>query len=121
MANEQRRYRRASLGPGYQVNFLLGGRRLTGLAVTTLGAGGCCVAVPARLLGDLPEDRVLEELELDHKALPRTRLRARVAYASGRDPVTLGLEFLEAPVALMEILDRHVEELLAGHGPRAGY
>jgi hypothetical protein len=103
------------------MNFRLGTHQLTGMAVSTLGAGGCCVAVPARLMGDLPADRVLEELELDHKDLPRTRVRARVAYASGRDPVTLGLEFLEAPVAFMEILDRHVEELLAGQGPRAGY
>lgn len=118
---DQRRYRRAPVGPEHRINLKAGAWELSGMPLNTLGAGGCGVVVPARMASSLPNSRLMDEVELDHEGLPHTRIRARVAFLMGKDPITLGLEFLEVPPAMTEALEAHVAELLGDLRPSTGY
>jgi hypothetical protein len=120
--NEIRRYRRASTGPGYSVQFRARDHFFMGLSVASLGAGGCSVKISVTLAASLKPEDPLSRLLLLHPDLPRVPLEGRISWIRGRQPnleenaLLMGIEFISLDEDYARILDDYVVELLkAGH------
>lgn len=117
MAFQERKHPRASTG--CTASFRLGDHRYAGFMVPTIGAGGCSIAIPPNLRPQLQGGPLLEELHLREEGLPDHELRGRVAWMAGRDPLVVGVEFLEVPSPLARAIGERV--IAAQEGTQAGY
>lgn len=117
MAFQERKHPRASLG--CTASFRIGEHRYAGFLVPTLSAGGCSIAIPPNLRPQIQGGPLLEDLHLREEGLPEFELRGRVAWVAGRDPLVVGVEFLEVPSLLAQAIGARVEA--AQEGLRGGY
>ena len=119
MRQDSRRHPRVAPGAKVRLGFTYGGQRFTGLPMVALGAGGCSLVAPEALLAlmdVLERSSPFEHLVLESEGLPHQPVSARLLYAMGRDPVLVGLEFVDVPEAFRQALTRLVEGLLHPHG-----
>lgn len=124
MGSDMRKVPRTGLGVGYEMTFQYGGHRFSGIPVSTLSSGGCSFPAPESFLSlmDMVESSVmLEGLILEHEQLPREPLRARVAYTVGREPVMVGLEFVEVAGAYRDTLNALVQIVIQHQRSMSGY
>ena len=109
--DEIRKFPRAILGPGYFLDFRIGGTAFSGLPLVSLGAGGCSGLVPESVLERYQKFKLLEEVHFDCEALPASPFKARVAWVSGWNPACLGMNFLDLPPELAEAVAGLVQGL----------
>lgn len=124
MGSDMRKVPRTGLGAGYEMTFQYGGHRFSGIPVSTLSSGGCSFPAPDSFLNlmDMVEgSALLEGLILEHDELPRDPLRARVAYTVGREPVMVGLEFVDVPGAFKDTLSALVQVVIQHQRSMSGY
>ncbi len=116
MPSELRRFERSRTDSDDQLSFRCGGQWFEGIPIQTLSAGGCSFQAPEALvdLMDRLEVGTFEALtlRLKHTPLPDQPIRARVAYTLGRQPVIVGVEFLDVPPGLHTTLLHHVRALI---------
>lgn len=118
MRQDSRRHPRAAPGARVRLGFTYGGQRFSGLPMVALGAGGCSFVAPEPLLvlmDVLERSAPVEHLVLESEGLPHQPVSARLLYTMGRDPVLVGLEFVDVPEAFREALAALVESLLHMH------
>lgn len=83
------------------------------VAVSNLGAEGCCFEIPARSANGLKQLAVLESVELSHPGLPRQAVQAKIVWVHSkkgaeRDFVETGIQFCAAPAGYAAEVDRYV-------------
>ena len=87
-----------------RAQFQLQHQAFSNIPVINLRVEGCCLQMPASLASGLGDALSLENLELLHPSLPRTALKAKLAWIQGQgDPetglVAAGIRFLAAPAS----------------------
>jgi c-di-GMP-binding flagellar brake protein YcgR len=114
----RRRYARVNVGGDHTVRFKLGERSMSGLAMTNLSAGGCCIRIPSAQAEAMDKGTLVSMLYLVHPRIPNVPLEAVVCWLLGKQPgktdgfVLVGFEFVDPSPQFQETLDAYVKELM---------
>lgn len=114
----RRRYDRVNVDETHTVRFRLGEKSCSGLVMTNLSAGGCCVKVPVEQAEGMEKETMVHMMYLVHPRIPSTPLQASVSWLLGRQPgknegfVLVGFEFINPSPHFQDALDQYVQELL---------
>lgn len=117
-SSNRRRYPRANVDEDHTVRFHLGDKAYTGLVMTNLSAGGCCIKVPAEEAEGMAKGTLVHTMYLVHPRIPSTPLQASISWLLGRQPgrnegvVLVGLEFVDLNPYFQATLERYVQEIL---------
>ncbi len=115
---DHRRYSRVNVGEDHTAHFRMGGKSLTGLTMTNLSVGGCCIKVPAAQSEGMGKGTPVSVLYLVHPRIPSVPLQASVCWLLGNQPgridgfILVGFEFTNPNPQFQDTLDTYVQELL---------
>ena len=98
-------------------SFHSAGQSYHDIAVSNLGAEGCCLEIPVRSANGLKQRALLDGLELCHPGLPRQAIQAKVVWVHSkkgaeRDFLETGIQFSAPPEGYTAELDRYVAALV---------
>ncbi len=121
MSYLERKYPRAVPGPDCRLHFQAGDFACAGLALSTVGLGGCSFALPAHLADAVKDGLSLEAMRLELPDRLLHEVQARIVWVAGRNPVMVGLEFQNLPEELAEAIASLVATKRPGPSIRKGY
>ena len=100
-----------------KATFRFGGQTYKDIAVSNLGADGCCFQIPSKAVDGLKHMAMLEGVELCHPGLPRQAIKGKVVWlhkkkGADKDYLETGIQFCGAPEGYAAEVDRYVSALL---------
>ena len=117
---ERRVTDRASLGPDYNLRFVVKGHLFQGVRLANLSKGGCFILVPRASVGLFQAGALLEQLRFEGEGLPDASITGSVAYAFAPSErlavVGVGVHFVLLPPAVEAEIKAFVERRLADLG-----
>jgi hypothetical protein len=114
----RRRHDRVNVSGEHTVRFRMGGKSFTGLTMTNLSVGGCCLKVPTSQSEGMDKGALVSMVYLVHPRIPSVPLQASICWRLGKQPgatdgfVLVGLEFIDATPQFRATLEAYVQELL---------
>lgn len=102
----------------------MGGETYNDLAVTNLGADGCCLRVPAQAASNFKDKMVLEGMELIHPNLPKAAIQGTVVWHNGNastkgEYLEAGIQFSDTPEGFIQKVDQYVAAMLKAEPRRS--
>lgn len=112
-----RKHTRITAEPKCTASFKVGGQSYNNIAVSNLGADGCCLEIPSQSAKGIKNLAMLEGVELRHVGLPKQAVAAKVVWVHSKkgaekDFLETGIQFQGAPEGYGQEVDRYVATLL---------